>query len=414
MIQTVRLQNGLRIVAEKVPAVRSISFGIWVHNGSRFEKPEFAGISHFIEHMLFKGTKRHSAKDIAEKLDTLGGQINAFTSKEYTCYYTRTLDTHFDTALDVLSDMFFNSKFDEEDIKKECNVIIEEISMYEDSPEDLVSDLLHRSIWEDSLGQPILGTKESISSFTKETFMSFMNERYYPENTVIAISGNFDMDDMVKKIESAFSGFKNNSSEKEFNFDTKYKRAVISKEKDIEQMHIINAFPSIGSGHEDTYNLSVLNTILGGGMSSRLFQNIREDQGLAYSVYSFASPHKNAGVFSIYAAINKSHYERYIESVIAEIKKLKTDRITEEQLKNVKEQIKSSYLLSRESTSSRMNFIGRSEIVLGKIRTEEEVVNLIDAVTIDGMYNLIDTIFNIDNMSISAVGDISGVDFNAL
>ncbi len=400
----ITLDNGLRIVTEKIPFIRSIAFGIWVMNGSRNETEETSGISHFIEHMLFKGTENRSAKDIADEIDAIGGQINAFTSKEYTCYYTRTLDSHFDVAIDVLADMFFNSKFDNVEIEKERNVILEEISMYEDTPEELVHDILQYEIWSNnSLGYPILGNRQSISKFDSNTFKSYYSSNYTPNNTVIAVAGNFDEHTIINKIQKYFGSFKGESKYKAKNY--KYTPSIITKAKDIEQVHLALGFESISIGSEEAQTLAALSTVLGGGMSSRLFQKIREEHGLVYSVYSMNYSYTDTGLFSIYAALNPANIEQVLNLIISEINTL-SQNICEKQLKNTKEQIKSNYILSLESSSNRMNVLGRSMLMLNKIYTQDEILEKIDAVSLDKINSLAKKIFNFNNMSISAVGDV--------
>lgn len=415
MINVVTLNNGVKVVMENIPFVRSISFGIWVKNGSRYENLESNGISHFIEHMLFKGTENRTAKDIADEIDAIGGQINAFTSKESTCYYTRTLDSHFDIALDVLADMFFNAKFDETDIEKERNVIIEEINMYEDTAEDLVHEILQYNIWnENSLGYPILGTKESISKFNTKTFKDYFKNNYRTDNTVIAIAGNFNEDEIVKKINKYFGSFASPENKRENTFNKTYNPIIVKKEKDIEQVHMAMCFPSISIGDEQSYALAVLNTIFGGGMSSRLFQKIREENGLSYSVYSYNSSYSDTGIFTIYAGLNPSQTEQVINLAIKEVNKLFTDKISEDLLSKTKEQLKSNYLLSLESTSSRMNSIGKSQLMLNRILSQDEIIQKVDAITLNDVDNLIAKIFNLEDMAFSAVGNIKGIDIEGI
>lgn len=415
MVNTITLSNGVKIVLEKMPYVSSISFGIWVKNGSRNESEDTSGMSHFIEHMLFKGTDKRSAKDIAYEIDSIGGQINAYTTKEYTCYYTKTLNTHFDLALDVLSDMFFNSKFDDEEIKKEKNVILEEISMYEDTPEEVAHDLLQYNIWKDyALGLPILGSEKNINSFNSDNFKDYYNTNYHPQNTIIAISGNFDEDEIIKKIENCFGGF---YRDKEYVGDstvTKYNSSIVTKEKDIEQLHIIAGFPGLPLGSDGTYTMAALNTIFGGGMSSRIFQKIREEHGLAYSVYSYHSSYKDVGLFSIYAGLNKSNAEDVLNYMVSEVKRLYTDKITKDQLNRTKEQIKSNYLLSLESSSSRMSSIGRSQLLLNRVLSQSDIINKIDSITIEKVYDVAEQVLNLDNMSLSVVGNTNGINFKEI
>jgi len=274
-LQTLTLPNSLRIVLEPIPHVRSVSFGIWVKNGSRNEDPATNGISHFIEHMLFKGTENRSAKQIADDMDAVGGQINAYTAKEYTCYYTLTLDTHFDTALDVLCDMFFNSKFAREDIVKERNVILEEIHMYEDTPDELVHDMLQFNTWKDDpLGRSILGAPETISKFTRKSFKDYLKGHYVPESTVLAIAGNFDAPEIIRKLEDRFAGFKSgrekpcraagDGASRPGSGMAVYRPGIAAREKDIEQVHVCLGFPGVSMASEATYDMAVFNTMFGG------------------------------------------------------------------------------------------------------------------------------------------------------
>ena len=415
MTRLIQMPNGLRIVAESIPSVRSIAFGIYVKNGSRNEKKETNGISHFIEHMFFKGTEKRQASDIADEMDAIGGQMNALTSKEYTCYYTRTLDSHFDIALDILSDMFFNSKFDDQEIQKERGVIIEEINMYDDLPDELVHEILQSSIWQDSaLGYPILGDASTISTFNNSTFKAFYHSNYHPHNTVIALAGNFEIDEAAKKIEQYFGQFDRQHSYEKPSLKTEYKPCVVTKEKDVEQVHISFGFPSIPLGSEEAYDLAVLNTIFGSGMSSRLFQKIREEHGLAYSVYSANSSYTDTGLYYIYAGLNRSHTEKTIQLVLEEIKRLEDEPIGEEQLARTKEQLKSNYLLSQESTSTRMSNLGRGMIMLNRILTPEEIIRKIESVTTERIDDLVKRIFKLEQMSFSAVGNIGGFNFEEI
>ena len=408
------LSNGMRVVLEKMESVRSICFGVWVKNGSRHENEDLGGVSHFIEHMLFKGTNKRTAKDIADEMDSIGGQMNAFTSKEYTCYYTRTLDTHIDLAVDVLADMFFHSVFDEAEIEKEKNVIVEEINMYEDTPEELGSDLLQLGVWDNyPLGNPVLGTKKSVTSFTQKTFTDYYKNRYSPKNIVIAVAGNFDQKDILDKIDRYFGEFKADSSD-ETVLGTNYKKTIVTKAKEIEQLHLNVAFPGLKMGHDDIYSMAALNAIFGGGMSSRLFQKIREEHGLAYSVYSYHSAHEDVGLFSIYAGIAKENAQEVLRYIADEVRLLKTDKITDIQLARTKEQLKSSYLLSLESSSSRMNSIGRSMTMLNRVLTADEVIEKIDKVTLDKVYDVYDVCMKLEDMSLSVVGDVEGIDFERL
>lgn len=412
MIEKVIFDNGVTVVMEKMPFVRSVAFGIFVKSGSCNEDKTTNGISHFIEHMMFKGTENRSAKDIANEMDSIGGQINAYTAKEYTCYYTRTLDTHFDKSLDILSDMYFNSKFDDEEIKKERNVVIEEISMYEDTPEDLVYDKLQSSIWRNnSIGFSILGTSDVISKFNHDTFIEYRKKHYRPDNTVISVAGNFKKDEILKKIENYFGSWKSNEEYKENEKEVEYFPSKIKIEKDIEQIHLVISFKGIPYGSDDSYTMTALNTILGGGMSSKLFQKIREENGLVYSIYSFGSAFVNSGLFNIYAGLSPNNYDQVYKLILEEVEKLRNNSITEQQLLKTKEQIKSNFILALENSGNRMSSMGRNQLLLNKIKTTDEIIKKIDDITPQKILDISKQIFNIDNLSVSVVGKVGGIIF---
>lgn len=409
MYEIKTLSNGLKVVLEKIPYVRSISFGVWVKNGSNDELDETNGISHFIEHMLFKGTKNRTAKDIADEMDAIGGQLNAYTSKDYTCYYTRTLDTHINTALNVMSDMLFNSLFDENDIKKELNVILEEIDMYEDSPEELVHDLLQEAVWKDMpLGKPILGTEESISKFNTKILKDYYSKKYIPSNTVIAVAGHFEIKDMIENIEKYFNSWENtycfiNKSQKSI-----YKPSIIFKEKEIEQIHICLGFKGLNILSEDIFALDVFNTIFGDSMSSRLFQRIREDNGLVYSIYSDTCNYIDDGLFTIYAGMAPAQVKKVFKIINEEIYKIKTNQLSNEDVNKAKEQIKTNYILELESTNNIMSALGREQLLMGYIETPEDIIQKIERVTRNEVLDIANKILT--NTSLSAVGKIGHLD----
>ncbi|HEX2928009.1 MAG TPA: pitrilysin family protein [Ruminiclostridium sp.] len=407
MFKKILLSNGLRLVYEKISYVRSVSVGLWVGTGSRNETTENNGISHFIEHMLFKGTSKRSARDIAECIDAIGGQINAFTGKECTCYYTKTLDTHLDIAVDVLADMFFNSTFECDDINVEKRVVIEEIGMYEDTPEELVHDIFSEMVWDGNpLGYPILGTEPCINKFSKEMIKKYMGEFYTPYNTVISVAGNFDEAQLIELINKYFANWKFEGTFKNQFSPAQYRTNKIIREKDTEQVHLCMGFEGIEHGNDKMYSLLSLNNILGGGMSSRLFQNIREKRGLVYSIYSYPSTYQGSGLFVIYAGMNPEYLETVIDITKAEMDLLIKNGISKEELNKSKEQLKGNYILGLESTNSRMNSIGKSELLLGKINTPEEILEKIDRVDMNSTLEMINNIFNFEKMSISAVGNI--------
>lgn len=408
MFKKLTLDNGIRVVYEKIEYVKSLSIGIWIGTGSRNENKENNGISHFIEHMMFKGTTNRSAKEIAESIDNIGGQLNAFTGKEYTCYYTKTLDSHMDIAIEILADMIFNSKFDKKDIQIEKNVICEEINMYEDSPEELVQDLLSGTVWDGNpLGYPILGTLECISNIDRTMIKNYMQTNYTPQKSVIAVAGNFDENRLIDVLANYFGNWHANTNSIVDFQPVEFKNKKVSvKPKDIEQVHVCMGFRGIEHGNDDIYSLLAVNSVFGGGMSSRLFQKIREEKGLVYSIYSYPSSYKNAGLFNIYAGMNPKHIDKVIELIIKELKELETNGLKKKELAKSKEQLKGNYILGLESTSSRMNSIGKSELLLGYINTPDEILKKIDSITQDSVLKVIKEIFDINNMSMSIIGNI--------
>jgi len=416
MLKKVTLDNGLRIVSEKIPYVRSVSIGIWVGAGSRNENEMNNGISHFIEHMLFKGTERRSAKEIAESIDNIGGQLNAFTGKECTCYYTKTLDSHIDIAVDVLADMLFNSKFLEKDIDIEKKVILEEIGMYEDSPEELVHDLLAEASWDGNpLGYPILGNQRCLQNISRQSIGEYMRDNYTPSNCVVSVAGNFEDERLVDLLSRYFNDWKTENRSPGGYGRVEFKAQTRLKEKDTEQVHICLGFNGIEHGDDKLYTLLAINNVFGGGMSSRLFQKIREEQGLVYSIYSYPSSYKNVGLFTIYAGMNPEHLPTVVRLIADEIKNIKKDGIKEEDLNKSKEQLKGNYILGLESTSSRMNSIGKSELLLGYINTHEEILDKIDRIDMDSVVEVLESVFDLDNVSFSAVGNIKeDIDLKAL
>lgn len=401
MIDKYTLDNGVRVIVEKIPTVRSVALGIWVGTGSRHEEADNNGISHFIEHMLFKGTSSRSAKEIAESFDQIGGHVNAFTSKEYTCYYARVLDEHAPMALSTLADMFFNSSFDEEEMKKERKVVIEEIKMYDDTPDDLVHDLIAKASFQNhSLGYSILGTESVLNTLTREKIVNYVERRYTPANIVITVAGNVS-DELLSSIKEHFSGFHRELSQDEGAVPL-FQSSIRLKKKETEQAHLCLAFPGLEIGNKDIYALILLNNILGGSMSSRLFQEVREERGLAYSVFSYHSAFKDNGMFTIYTGTAPNQLEEVYKVVISTLLKLKKDGMTFEELKKGKEQLKGSLMLSLESTNSRMSRLGKNELMLGKHLSLDEILNRVESVSLEHVQ---DTIFNIFNhkMSISLV-----------
>lgn len=415
MVNIKTLKNGIRVAVEEIPYVRSVSFGIWVKNGSRDENINNNGISHFIEHMLFKGTFKRSAKDIAEEMDALGGQINAYTTKEYTCYHTRVLDKHIEKAVDILSDMFLNSKFDDNDVSRERNVILEEINMYDDAPEEVVHDKLQENIWKNSsLGLPILGTADTISNFDGKIIKDYFDKHYTNENTVISIAGNVNENEAFALVEKYFGDKKSLKTLNEEKEKTVYYPSFIKSPKDIEQIHMCMCFPGLERDHENKYDMTIFNTIFGGGMSSRLFQKIREDNGLTYSIYSYISAYTDAGLFAVYAGMNPNQTEKVCRLIYEEIEDIKNSLISDKVIKITKEQIISNYIIGTESTVNRMTSMGGSVLLRNTVQTQEEIISNIESVTAQSVHNIVNKIFDFDKISISLSGNKESIDFGKI
>lgn len=405
MYKTYTLKNGLRVVTEKIEHLKSVSVGVMVQNGSRNESEELNGISHFIEHMFFKGTDKRTSKKIVEEIENVGGQINAFTSKEATCYYIKALNTHLDLSLDVLSDMILNSKFDPEEIEKEKGVVIEEINMGQDSPEDVLDDAHSKAVFGDNpLSYPILGTIEKVKSFTNEKIIKFINEKYTPNNSVISVCGNFEDKELENLIEKYFGSWKNNTDYEPYYGDPIIQVDSAYVKKEIEQLHISLGLEGVPYGDDNNYALVVLNNIFGAGASSILFQKVREDLGLCYSIASYLQPFQGIGTLNIYAGLNKNYAEKALEVIDRELNEFSKNGITDEQLEINKEKIKANYILGLESTSSRMFANAKSYLFRNKIKTQEEVIKKIDKIDKNDIQYILDKCFKKGILNAAYVG----------
>ena len=378
------LSNGLRVVGERLPYLRSVSIGAWMHVGSMMEKPAESGLSHFLEHMVFKGTEKRTARQIAEEMDAVGGQLNAFTGRDCTCFYAKVIDENLELAVDILSDLVTGATMDETELEKERGVILEEISMDEDSPEDLVHDMLQSAQFgEQSPGQPILGPANQIAAYTREDLLNFRRKHYAPKETVVALAGNYDPDKVLAWVTKYFGGWENEIASVETpDWEVLTGRNAL-REKDTEQMHICIGFPGMAYGTEGVYPLAVANNILGGAMSSRLFQRIREDLGLAYSVYSYPNTYKGVGTFGLYAGVSPKNAELVLAEIRAELRKFVDEGITEKEFRDSVTQLRSGYLMGLESPGARMQGLGRSTLLRGKPIAHEETLAAIEAVTIE-------------------------------
>ena len=369
-----------------------------------YETAEESGLSHFVEHMLFKSTENRSTKEIAVEMDALGGQVNAFTAKECTCYYAKVIAEHLPRAMDLLCDLLLNARMDEAEFEKERGVILEEIAMCEDTPEDLVYDLLAEAYFgEHPLARPILGTHDQIASVTRDALLAFRKKHYRPDHTVLAIAGQFDTEKFRELAEKLLGGW---HAEGETHIPAPVKGTtprVLTRKKDIEQVHMCLAFPGVQQDEDDLYPLSVMNNLFGGGMSSRLFQRIREEMGAVYSVYSFPSTYTNCGTFTVYAGTSPESAQKVADELHHQIRLLCEDGVTQEEFEMAKEQLKVSYVLGLESSSSRMSAIGRSKLLRGKAVDPQDVIRKIEAVTKEDVERVTREMFSKD-CAASAVG----------
>lgn len=407
----ITLSNGLRVVVEKIDYVNSVSVGLWIENGSRNEDNLNNGISHFIEHMLFKGTKNRSAKELAEVIEDVGGQLNAFTGKEATCFYIKLLDTHLELSIEVLADMLFNSNFSEDDIEKEKGVVIEEINMSEDTPDDVVNELHNLVIWgEDSLSLPILGTEETVRSFTRDQIVEYVQSYYIPENSVISVCGNVDIEMVEKLIEQYFGNWRSSNKKITHYSSPQILTGSLYKSKNIEQLHMSLGIKGIPMGNDEIYPLLLLNNALGGGVSSLLFQKIREEHGLCYTIYSYISSFKNTGVVNIYTSLNPSYASDALELITKELEYFISTGLSGDKLKKAKEQIKGNYILGLESTSSRMFSNGKSALFLNKINMPNEILRKIDDISYDKLEEVMKQTFSNKILNAAFVGNKIDID----
>lgn len=409
MIEKTTLNNGVRILTEPMPGMRSASLGIWVGAGSRHETSAENGAAHFIEHMVFKGTKTRSAADIAQEMDAIGGQVNAFTTKENTCFYARTLDTHLAQAADVLCDMFFDSAFRQEDVDTERGVILEEIGMYADNPEDVCAERLAAAVYKgSSLARPILGKSATLSRMTGETLRAWRDAHYRPEEIVVSLAGSFS-DAVVQELKARFAAIAPTRRTK--TKPAAYRGAVTLKRKATEQNHITLAFPGFPYGSEQRFALQLLSFILGGGMSSRLWQEVREKRGLCYSIYSYGAGHEETGLFGIYTALGRETERQALDAIVSVVRELVQDGVTEEELSRAREQSKASVLMGLESTQSRMSHMGRSTLLTDRVLSPDEIIAAYDAVTREDILTLARTVFDFGQAALSAVGRIESEDY---
>jgi len=407
MIQKTVLPNGIPILTEHIPTAYSISLGIWVKTGSRDEQARSTGISHFIEHLLFKGTKRRSALEISRAIESVGGILNAFTGREYTCFYAKVLDKHLELALDILSDIFLNSRFNPREVEKERNVILQEISMVEDTPEELVHDLFNSSFWGGhALGRPVLGSAANVRRFGTADLKGYFRERFLGGPVLIAAAGNCRHEEVVRSIEKISRKVKPKKWSPRRRRPTAHS-GINVQQKPLEQVHMCLGARAKKYNHPSRFAFYILNTILGGGMSSRLFQEIREKRGLAYSVYSYISSYVDAGLLGIYVGVSEKHVREVLDLIIVELQSLRDHSIEEETLRIAKEQLKGNLLLANESTDSRMSRLAKNEMYFGRSVAIDEVVSQLEKVTPDDVQDSAREAFDRNGLMAVLLGNVS-------
>jgi len=404
------LPNGLTVITEEMENIRSVSIGIWIKTGSRDENAEWNGISHFIEHMVFKGTKHRSAEDIARQVDSIGGNMDAFTAKECVCFNVKVLDDHLPIAMDVLSDLVLNPVFDQADITRERGVILEEIKMDEDNPDYLVHEIFTQNFWKDHpLGKPILGTKDTVRKFERDPVLSFYGQRFAPGNMIICAAGHLKHQEFVQLVGKHFAQMLPVKNGFHSSAPSVVSRIVMRNKKALEQVQICVGVPSHPIAHERRHASYILNTVLGGGMSSRLFQNIRERQGLAYAIYSDLSPYRDTGCLSIYAGTSRESASKVVQSIVSEFHKLKTDAVSDEELRRAKDQLKGSLMLSLESSTARMSNLARQEMYFDHFYGLDELIEKIEAVTREEVQDLAKQFFQTESIAVTVLGNLNGL-----
>jgi len=410
------LDNGLRLITETMPQVRSVTIGVWLTRGSRHEVEARSGIAHFVEHMLFKGTATRTAEDIAQAIDSIGGQLDAFTAKEYASYYIKVLDEHLPLAVDLLSDIVLRPAFAADEIEREKKVILEEIKMVEDTPDDLVHELFTEQYWRDHpLGRPILGTPETVSAFTRDGLFAYFRRAYVGRNLIVSAAGNFEHARLRAMVEDVFGAVPDAGADWQ-EFAPSPRPPQIERIKDLEQSHIVIGTPAFPQAHVDRYPAYLLNVILGGSMSSRLFQTIREQRGLAYAVFSGVSSYRDTGMLSVYAGCAAESVPEVVELVGQELRTMRANVVGEDELRRAKDHLKGSLMLSLESTSSRMTHLARQEMYFNRHVTLDEIIAGIENATAADVQRVAGALFTQDAVGVTVLGPAgpAALDFTRL
>ncbi len=409
-IQRAVLPNGLTVLTEEMQHIRSVSIGVWIKSGSRDEDLPWNGISHFVEHMVFKGTKHRSAEDIARQVDSIGGNMDAFTAKECVCFNMKVLDEHLPIAMDVLGDLTLNPIFDTNDITRERGVILEEIKMDEDSPDYLVHEIFAQNFWKDHpLGKPILGTKDTVKKFERERVVDFYSQRFFPGNLIICAAGSLKHAEFVDLVATHFGQMKPGANGFHGTAPETASRIILRNKKSLEQVQICVGVPSHPIAHEKRHASYILNTLLGGGMSSRLFQNIRERQGLAYAIYSDLNPYRDTGCLSVYAGTSRESASKVVQSIVSEFHKLKVEAVPEEELRRAKDQLKGSLMLSLESSTARMSNLARQAMYFDRFYGMDQLIQRIEAVTSEDLKQLAEEFFQTESIAVTVLGNLDGL-----
>ena len=409
-IQREVFPNGLTVLTERMDHIRSVSMGIWVKSGSRHEDPHVNGISHFVEHMVFKGTSNRSAEQIARQVDSIGGNMDAFTGKETVCFNIKVLDEHLPIAVDVLSDMVLHPSFDGKEIVRERGVILEEIKMDEDNPDYLVHEIFTQNFFKDHpLGKPILGTKETVRRFDQEVILAYYGGKFSPGNMIISAAGNLEHHEFVDLLRQRFAALPKGSNGWHDTPPKINSRIILRNKKALEQVQICVGVPSYSISHDRRYVMYVLNTLLGGGMSSRLFQNIREKQGLVYSIFSELNPFRDTGMLSVYAGTSRESAPKVVKSIVSELRQLKETPVPEEELKRAKDQLKGSLMLSLESSTARMSNLARQEMYYERFVGMDEIIRRIQAVTQEDILHSAGELFRPELIAVTVLGNLNGL-----
>jgi predicted Zn-dependent peptidase len=400
------LPNGIRVITERMPHVRSVAVGVWVETGSRHELDGRGGISHLIEHLVFKGTASRSAEAIAREMDSVGGQMDAFTTKEHTCFYVQVLDEHLPMAVDLLTDILLHPLFDGEELEREKSVVLQEIKMVEDTPDDVIHDLFAGQIWANHpLGKPILGTRELVESFGRELIAGHFSEEYVPPRIVIAVAGNVTHERVVELFGRGFNGFTLEPPGR-VSQPARIIPGVNIVHKTLEQVHVVIGFPGLHHSAPERYALFLLNDVIGGSMSSRLFQEVRERQGLVYSIHSGVQSYADTGTLYVYAATDAQNFSKVLKSTLKELRGVKKQGVTPDELKRAKDHLKGSLMLSLESTSSRMNRLAKHELHFGSFLTIDQMLKAIDDVKHDEVQALVAELLDEDQLALTTLGPL--------